>query len=268
MEFGGLDNGDRVMGFKVVIPARYASTRLPGKPLLKIAGKPMIQHVYECALNSGAERIIIATEDDRIAQAATSFSAEVCLTSADHQSGSERIAEVCRRYGWSKDTIVVNLQGDEPRMPAALLKQVAVDMEAHPAASVTTLAFPIKSRTALFDPHVVKVVTDSSGYALYFSRAPVPWHRDEFLHERSLLPADACYLRHIGLYAYRAGFLQQYVEWAPSWLERAESLEQLRVLWYGGRIHVSEALETPGHGVDTADDIRRMEAHFKGHKND
>lgn len=254
------------MSFKVVIPARYASTRLPGKPLLEIAGKPMIQHVYERAAGSGADQVIIATDDSRIAEAARSFSAEICITASHHNSGTERIAEVVRRYAWKEDTILVNLQGDEPCMPASLLAQVARDMGAHDLASVTTLAAPIISREALFDPHIVKVVTDALGYALYFSRAPVPWHRDEFVHGKSGLPGDARFLRHIGLYAYRAGFLEQYVDWPQSQLERAESLEQLRVLWHGNRIHVSEALEEPGHGVDTWDDIRLVEQQFRGEK--
>jgi len=256
------------MSFKVVIPARYASTRLPGKPLLQIAGKPMIQHVYEHAASSGADQVIIATDDDRIAETARSFSAEICITASHHNSGTERIAEVVRVYNWNEDAIVVNLQGDEPGMPASLLAQVAQDMDAHPDASVTTLASRIDSREHLFDPHIVKVVTDVAGYALYFSRAPVPWHRDEFLHGKGGLPADTQFLRHIGLYAYRAGFLQQYVDWPQSQLERAESLEQLRVLWHGHRIHVSEALKEPGHGVDTWDDIRRVEQQFRDEIND
>lgn len=256
------------MSFKVVIPARYASSRLPGKPLLKIAGKPMIQHVYERAVASGADQVIVATDDSRIADCASSFSAEVCITAGHHGSGTERIAEVVRQYAWKEDTIVVNLQGDEPRMPATLLAQVAQDMTAHAAASITTLAGRIISREQLFDPHIVKVVTDIAGYALYFSRAPLPWHRDEFLHEKDSLPEDTHFLRHIGLYAYRAGFLEQYVNWPQSQLERAESLEQLRVLWHGGRIHVSEALKEPGHGVDTQDDIRLVEQQFRNDKND
>jgi 3-deoxy-manno-octulosonate cytidylyltransferase (CMP-KDO synthetase) len=251
------------MNFKVVIPARYASTRLPGKPLLSIAGKPMIQHVYERAAGSGAEQVVIATDDDRIAAVARAFSAEVYVTSGQHNSGTERIAEVVRSYAWKQDTIVVNLQGDEPCMPAALLTQVAQDMNAHADASVTTLATRVDDRNRLFDPHIVKVVTDVAGYALYFSRAPIPWHRDEFAVGSPGLPVDTPFLRHIGLYSYRAGFLQQYVEWPRSLLEQAESLEQLRVLWHGHRIHVSEALREPGPGVDTWDDIRLVEQQIR-----
>jgi len=255
------------MSFKVVIPARYASTRLPGKPLLEIAGKPMIQHVYERAIESGADQVIIATDDDRIADAARSFSAEICTTSEHHSSGTERIAEVVRKYAWSGETIVVNLQGDEPRMPAELLAQVAKDMDTHPDASVTTWAAQISIREQLFDPHIVKVVTDAAGYALYFSRAPVPWHRDEFVRGKSGLPQDTPFQRHIGLYAYRSAFLQEYVDWPHSPLECAESLEQLRVLWHGRRIHVSEALREPGHGVDTRDDVCLIEQQFKDDNN-
>ncbi|HEB97743.1 MAG TPA: 3-deoxy-manno-octulosonate cytidylyltransferase [Sedimenticola thiotaurini] len=252
------------MGFKVVIPARYASTRLPGKPLLEIAGQPMIRHVHRRAVDSGAEEVVIATDDDRIATVARDFGADVCLTDAAHGSGTERIAEVVSRRGWGPDSIVVNLQGDEPTMPASLLRQVADDMATHERAQVTTLAAPIDDRDQLFDPHVVKVVTDRDGYALYFSRAPIPWHRDEFLVHQSHLPAGVPFWRHIGLYAYRAGFLQRYVAWPPSPLEQAESLEQLRVLWHGDPIHVSESEELPGHGVDTLADLERVVRQLAG----
>lgn len=248
------------MEFKVVIPARYASVRLPGKPLLKLAGKPMIEHVHARALESGASEVVIATDDGRIADAAAGFGAEVCMTRENHRSGSDRIAEVVEKMAWGKHDIVVNLQGDEPTMPAVLINQVASDMAAHEAAGVTTLCAPIQDKELLFDPHVVKVVTDSNGYALYFSRAPIPWHRDEFLDREKPLPTGTGFFRHIGLYAYRAGYLRQFVEWEHAPIEQAESLEQLRVLWHGGRIHVSQALVEPGHGVDTHDDLKRVEA--------
>ena len=248
-----------LLNFKVVIPARYASTRLPGKPLIEIAGKPMIQHVYERACESGAGEVVIATDDERIAARADAFGAEVCMTAASHHSGTDRIAEVVERKGWSVDDIVVNLQGDEPCMPSLLVTQVATDMDAHGRADMTTLSAPIIEREMLFDPHVVKVVTDLEGYALYFSRAPIPWHRDEFLSDEGPLPVGVGFARHIGLYAYRAGFLKQYVSWPPAPLEQAESLEQLRVLWHGGRIHVTAATAEPGHGVDTKEDLRRVE---------
>jgi len=246
--------------FKVVIPARYASARLPGKPLLKIAGRPMIEHVYRRAQASGAGEVVIATDDGRIADAAVRFGAQVCMTSESHRSGTDRIAEVADRLGWAKHTIVVNLQGDEPVMPPSLLGQVAADMARHEAAGVATLSAPITDREVLFDPHVVKVVIDIQGYALYFSRAPIPWHRDEFIAQDRPLPAGTGFARHIGLYAYRAGYLKQFVSWEHAPIERAESLEQLRVLWHGGKIHVSQAIEEPGHGVDTQDDLKRVAA--------
>jgi 3-deoxy-manno-octulosonate cytidylyltransferase (CMP-KDO synthetase) len=182
------------------------------------------------------------------------------MTSESHRSGSDRIAEVVDQLGWGKHTIVVNLQGDEPAMPPRLIDQVAADMAKHEAAGVTTLSTPITDRKLLFDPHVVKVVTDSLGYALYFSRAPIPWHRDEFVTEQRPLPGGTGFARHIGLYAYRAGYLKQFVSWEHAPIERAESLEQLRVLWHGGKIHVSQAVEEPGHGVDTQDDLKRVAA--------
>jgi len=246
------------MEFKIVIPARYASVRLPGKPLLEINGKPMLQHVYERARESSAREVVIATDDGRIADAASAFGAPLCMTSEAHRSGTDRIAEVVEQLGWAKNTIVVNLQGDEPSMPAALIDQVAADMAEHEAAGVATLSAPIRQRRQLFDPHVVKVVTDVNGYALYFSRAPIPWHRDEFLDDDAPLPVTAEFARHIGLYAYRAGYLQQFVAWEPAPIERAESLEQLRVLWHGGRIHVSRACQEPGQGVDTEADLRQV----------
>jgi 3-deoxy-manno-octulosonate cytidylyltransferase (CMP-KDO synthetase) len=243
------------MSFKVVIPARYASTRLPGKPLLGLAGKPMIQHVYERALASGADQVVVATDDDRIFTAVEAFGGAACMTSTEHLSGSDRVAEVVQLNGWSADTIVVNLQGDEPCMPAELIDQVAADMANHEIAMVTTLFAPISDRKMLFDPNVVKVVCDAEGYALYFSRAPMPWHRDEFSSSASTLPEDGNFSRHIGLYAFRAGSLAQFVKWPSAPIEVAESLEQLRILWHGGKIHLTEAKIEPGHGVDTADDL-------------
>ncbi len=246
------------MSFKVVIPARFASTRLPGKPLVEIGGKAMIHHVMERAGESRADEVVVATDDRRIAEAVEAVGGEVCMTRTDHKSGSDRIAEVVETLGWSDDTIVVNLQGDEPLMPAALIDQVGFDMASHTVAGMTTLASPIIHKETLFDPHVVKVVTDTEGYALYFSRAPIPWHRDEFVENNRPLPEDVQFLRHIGLYAYRAGYLEQFVRWPPAPLETAEALEQLRVLWHGDKIHVSLAAHEPGHGVDTPDDVERV----------
>jgi len=247
-------------GFKVVIPARYAATRLPGKPLLPIAGKPLIQHVWERAGESGAEGVVVATDDARIAETCRGFGADVAMTRSDHRSGSDRVAEVIAARGWPAEAIVVNLQGDEPAMPPALIDQVAGDLAEHEAAGMATLAYPIGDAETLFDPHVVKLVMDAAGYALYFSRAPIPWHRDELAGGRKSLPREAPLLRHIGLYAYRAGFLSRFVAWPPAPLELAESLEQLRVLWHGERIHVSLAAEEPGSGVDTSADLERARA--------
>lgn len=243
------------MDFKVVIPARYASTRLPGKPLLDIAGRPMLQHVFERVQLSGASEVIIATDDARIAAAASGFNAEVCMTSSEHRSGTERLGEVVGKTGWGDDTIVVNVQGDEPMLPAALVRQVADSLAGHADAMVATLAYPLAAQAEAADMNVVKVVLDRDGYALYFSRAPIPCHRDG--SDRDVVGLG---LRHIGLYAYRAGFLRRYGELEPSPLEAAEKLEQLRVLWHGMRIHVGIAAEMPGPGVDTAEDLERVAA--------
>jgi len=245
---------------RIVIPARYASTRLPGKPLLELAGKPMLQHVWERAGRAHALEVVVATDDERIARAADAFGARVCMTDPTHASGTERIAEVIEVMGWPDDEIVVNLQGDEPLMPPALLDQVARDLEHHEAADVATLATHLESPDQLFDPSVVKVVLDGKGYALYFSRAPVPWDRDAMAWgEAPTMETVRGHLRHIGLYAYRAGFVREYVKWRPSELERQEALEQLRVLWHGRRIHVSMAAEAPAAGVDTPEDLARVE---------
>lgn len=254
-------NNDSI-DFKVVIPARFASMRLPGKPLIEIAGKPMIQHVYERARESGAAEVLVATDDGRIAQTVERFGGVPYLTRADHQSGSDRIAEVVSAQRWPDDAIVVNLQGDEPCMPPGLIDQVAEDMASHASADVTTLGAAVSERNVLFDPHVVKVVANQEGFALYFSRAPIPWHRNEFVAHAESLPQGVGFQRHIGLYSYRAGFLKKFVALDPAPLEIAESLEQLRVLWYGGRIHVSQATVDPGHGVDTPDDVKRVERYF------
>ena len=243
------------MSFVVIIPARYASTRLPGKPLADIHGKPMVQHVVEKALLSGAERVIVATDDERVRQALAPTGVEVCMTSPDHQSGTERLAEVCRHYGFAAETIVVNVQGDEPLIPPAIIRQVA-DNLAGASAPMATLSVPIHAAAEVFNPNAVKVVTDKDGYALYFSRAPIPWERDRFAASREAI--GPWFQRHIGIYAYRAGFIERYVSWAPSQLEQVEALEQLRVLWYGEKIHVAEAIEAPPVGVDTPDDLETV----------
>jgi len=250
------------VGFTIVIPARFASTRFPGKLLQPLAGKAVIQHVFECAQQSGAGRIIIATDDERIQQAAAGFDAEVCMTSAQHQSGTERIHEVITRLKLANDEIIVNYQGDEPLMPAACLNQVA-SLLAQGGAEMATLSTPIVHDEDIFDSNIVKVATDKNGLALYFSRAPIPWQRGAFETRQLTASNDFSWQRHIGLYAYRAGYLVKYIALAPSPLEKIESLEQLRVLWHGGRIIVGEAVEVPGPGIDTPEDLSRAEQLLK-----
>lgn len=244
--------------FTVVIPARYASTRLPGKPLQDIAGKPMVQHVWEQACKSSAAQVVVATDDVRIVEACQGFGAQVILTRVDHNSGTDRLAEVSAALGLAADAIVVNVQGDEPLVPPAIIDQVAANLAGNPQAAIATLAEPISDVAALFNPNVVKVASDLNGLALTFSRAPLPWARDAFAADRDALPAGVPYRRHIGIYAYRAGFLQDFVAWGPCWLENTECLEQLRALWHGVRIHVADALEAPSAGVDTQEDLDRV----------
>ena len=242
------------MSFKIVIPARYASSRLPGKPLLDIAGKPMIQHVFERACESRASSVIIATDDERIEKAARAFGADVCMTSSQHRSGTDRLAEVAVQRCFNDEDIVINVQGDEPCLPAVLIDQVATDLAEHPAADMASLFAQIQQEKQVFDPNVVKVVMDGQGYALYFSRAPIPWMRDHF-NQQSNLPPELPHYRHIGLYGYRSAFLKHYAEMTPCLLEREESLEQLRVLFHGKKIHMTEASVDAGHGVDTEADL-------------
>jgi len=244
--------------FKVVIPARYASSRLPGKPLLDIAGLPMIQHVYNKAILSGADEVVIATDDVRIEKACASFSASTCMTDLNHTSGTDRIAEVLKKMKWSDETIIVNVQGDEPLIPPTLIKQVAEDLANHSQASIATLCTPIHTSAELLDPHVVKVIADKKGNALYFSRAPIPWDRDAFEISTETLPLGSEHYRHIGLYAYRAAFIREYNNMQACYVEKTESLEQLRALWNGYSIHVSVTETPPGHGVDTQEDLARV----------
>jgi 3-deoxy-manno-octulosonate cytidylyltransferase (CMP-KDO synthetase) len=243
------------MSFVVIIPARYASTRLPGKPLQDINGKPMIVHVLERARESGAARIIVATDHDEVARAVEAAGGEVCMTRADHQSGTERLAEVIEKCGFSDDTAIVNVQGDEPMIPPVIIRQVAENLK-NSHAGMATLAVPIHSAEEAFNPNAVKVVMDAEGYALYFSRATIPWDRDRFAESREAI-GDTL-LRHIGIYGYRAGFIRRYVSWPASPLEQIEMLEQLRVLWYGEKIHVAVAQQVPGTGVDTPEDLARV----------
>lgn len=237
--------------FRIVIPARYASTRLPGKALLLLVGKPMLQWVFERASASAAQEVIVATDDARIAEAARKFNAPVESTDTAHASGTDRIAEVARRRGWKSDAIVVNVQGDEPLIAPASIDQVAAVLEACPDAGIATLATPILSAEELQDPNVVKVVADPSGRALYFSRAPIPWNRDE--------PGNgAGARRHIGIYAYRVGALLHLAALPPGKLESVEKLEQLRALTCGIEIRVAEALGPVGQDVNTAEDLERV----------
>lgn len=238
----------------LVIPSRFASTRLPGKPLRLIVGKPMIQHVYERAVESNFETIIIATEDQKIQSCCEDFGATVCMTSDQHETGSDRLAEVAKIYGWSDDTIVVNLQGDEPLTPIANLYQVATNLAHNPDASMATLATPIRDAKQIADPNIVKVVMDKNGMALYFSRAPIPFQRDAGEFESS----DYA-LRHIGIYAYRVSYLKDFATRETCQLENLEKLEQLRAMWHGARLHVEIAAEVPGHGVDTEEDLLAVE---------
>lgn len=245
----------------VIIPARYASTRLPGKPLLDIAGKPLIQRVYECARASGIPDVTVATDDDRIAACVREFGGQVCLTSDRHQSGTDRIAEAIAKLGLPDDEIVINLQGDEPRMPPALLRQVADRLAACADAVMATARHALADYDSFTNPNVTKVVCDTEGYALYFSRAPIPWPRDTMSLARTARPKLLAH-RHIGLYAYRAGFVREYAQWPVCALEALEALEQLRVLWAGRRIAVVEADVEPGPGVDTPADLEAARAHF------
>ncbi|MFT6122093.1 MAG: 3-deoxy-manno-octulosonate cytidylyltransferase (CMP-KDO synthetase) [Oleiphilaceae bacterium] len=246
------------MSFIVVIPARYASTRLPGKPLLDIAGKPMVQHVYEQARKSQAKRVVIATDDQRIFDVAESFGAEVIMTSSDHPSGTDRLEEVVRKLALQEGEHVVNVQGDEPLIPPELINQVAQNLTLNPSAGISTLCEQIDQVDLVFNPNVVKVVFDHQGFANYFSRAPIPWARESFGDEVTSLPLDAQYFRHIGIYAYKVSFLKNYVTWLPSMTEKIECLEQLRALANGVGIHVELASVSPQAGVDTQADLERL----------
>ena len=245
--------------FTVIIPARHASTRLPGKPLLPIAGKPMLQHVHERALESGAGEVIVATDDERIRRAAEAFGAVVCMTSAAHGSGSERVAEVARLREMPAGAVVVNLQGDEPLMPGALIDQCA-SLLAAGGADIATLASPFTARRDFEDPNTVKALVDEHGLAIYFSRAPLPFAREPENAERALNAA----LQHHGIYAWRADVLQAFVAAPRSALEECEQLEQLRALSMGLRIRVGIPARRPGPGVDTEADLARVESLLTG----
>ena len=248
------------MSYTVIIPARFASSRLPGKPLLDIAGKPMIQHVWERALESDASRVVIATEDQRVFDACKGFGADVVMTLVSHESGTDRLQEVVSKLQLGDDEIVVNVQGDEPLIPRAAIAQVAANLAANSAAGIATLGETVTDIEVVFNPNAVKAVADKQGYALYFSRAPIPWCRDEWAGDELNLPVQAPFLRHIGIYAYRVGFLHEFVRWPMGVLERFEKLEQLRAMENGVRIHIAPAcVEIPG-GVDTEADLQTVRA--------
>jgi 3-deoxy-manno-octulosonate cytidylyltransferase (CMP-KDO synthetase) len=255
--------------FVAVIPARLASTRLPNKPLADIGGKPMVVRVAERARLSGAQQVLIATDSQRVVDVANEHGIEVLLTRADHPNGTDRLAEVATHFGWSDDTIVVNVQGDEPLIDPQLVRDVAAHLAAHPSCAIATAAHPIHDPADVFSPNVVKVVLDAKSVALYFSRAPIPWSRDAWqaqwpdvgaLSARPAVPPNV--LRHIGLYAYRAKFLRVYPTLAQAPIEEAEALEQLRALWHGERIAVLVTNDAPPPGVDTPADLARVQALF------
>ncbi|NOQ14440.1 MAG: 3-deoxy-manno-octulosonate cytidylyltransferase [Methyloprofundus sp.] len=248
--------------FKVVIPARYGSSRLPGKPLLNIAGKPMVLHVCDRAKEAGATQVVVATDDVRILDAVNSYGFDVVMTSPTHASGTERLAEVAENFQWNNEDIIVNLQGDEPLIPAEYIALVANALALQTVAGIATLAAEISETEEIFNPNVVKVVLDKHHYALYFSRAAIPWNRDEFQRPENVSATVGSYLRHVGMYAYRVSFLQRYVQWEVSALEKIEMLEQLRILWQGEKILVTKVAQTPEAGVDTPEDLLRVERYL------
>jgi 3-deoxy-manno-octulosonate cytidylyltransferase (CMP-KDO synthetase) len=247
----------------VLIPARMQSSRLPNKPLADIAGKPMIWHVWQRALAANVSRVVVATDSQRIVDVMSALGAEVVMTSDKHLSGTERLAEASAILGLSNDTPVVNVQGDEPLIASAVIDQIATLLLDNPQASMATLWEPITDAVHLMNPNMVKVVTDQQGYALAFSRSPIPWHRDLFgsqLHADTPMPEGVPFCRHLGIYAYKAGFLRQYAQWPSCEMERVEALEQLRILWNGHKIILDRACAPTHAGVDTPEDLARVRA--------
>ncbi len=252
------------MEFKVVIPARFGSTRLPGKVLRNLKGRPMIEYVYRVAVASGASQVVVATDDQRVATAVKLFGGEVHITDASHTSGTDRANQVATELQWPDDSIVVNLQGDEPLMPASLVAQAARELSEHTQAHISTVAGSFDSLDEWRDPNVVKVLRDAEGFAIYFSRAPIPWDRDGFAQASPRLPVELAW-RHIGLYAYRVSVLRRFASLEATGIEKTESLEQLRAQYHGMRIYVGIAKERPGPGVDTEKDLERVEALLGNH---
>lgn len=253
---------DCVVPFRIVIPARYASTRLPGKPLADIAGKPMVVRVCEAAQKSGALDVIVATDDLRVKSHVRAHGHAAMLTREDHPSGTDRIAEVAERMGWGEGEIVVNVQGDEPLIDPGLVTAVAAALAGDREAAIATAAHPIENADDFFNPNVVKVAVTANQRALYFSRAPIPWHRDGFAVQRTAIPDGFAPLRHIGVYAYRVDFLRRYGTLTPAPMEQWEALEQLRALWHGFPVRVIECPHAPAPGVDTAEDLARVQSIF------
>ena len=247
------------MSFKVVIPARYASSRLPGKSLLDIAGKPMVVWVAEQAAESGADAVVVATDHSAIADAVKQYGFNAVMTREDHVSGTDRIAEVVQQMGWEDETIVVNVQGDEPLIDPRLIQEVAQNLAQHPEAAIATACHSIHDTASMLNPNIVKVVMDIGGHALYFSRAPIPYARDAFQANQDI-PADMPVYRHIGIYAYRASFLKAYAGLAVAAIEKFEALEQLRALWHGYKISVAITQYAPAAGVDTDEDLAQVRA--------
>ena len=249
--------------FHIIIPARFGSSRLPGKPLMDIGGKPMIQHVVERSWTSGAKSVVVATDDTRISDVVAGFGGESVITSREHESGSDRISEAATLQGLDRDAIVINVQGDEPDMPAALIRQVARTLYEDPDASMSTASAELDDESQVLDPAVVKVVVDRNQYAMYFSRAAIPWVRDD---GSSSISSDASRFvrRHLGIYAYRVGYLCDFARRSPCQLEELEKLEQLRALWAGDRIKCVHAIEAPGPGIDTWEDLERIRKRYSG----
>lgn len=251
------------MPFSVVIPARYASSRFPGKPLADIAGKPMVVRVASQAIKSGAREVIVATDHPEIARVVKAHGFEVMMTRLDHATGTDRLAEVAAKRRFGVRHVVVNVQGDEPLIPPALIRSVAASLTAHPSAAIATACYPIKTAAEFANSNVVKVVLDKAGYALYFSRAPIPYARDAFANGIHQLPPDLPAYRHLGIYAYRCGFLNIFNKMRPVFIEKFEALEQLRAMAYGHRISVAITRSAPHPGVDTPADLARILGHYQ-----
>ncbi|HEY3300660.1 MAG TPA: 3-deoxy-manno-octulosonate cytidylyltransferase [Methylophilaceae bacterium] len=250
------------MSFKIVIPARYGSSRLPAKPLLDIAGAPMVIRVVEQAIKSGADEIVVATDHIEILEVVQGLGYQAMMTRQDHASGTDRIAEVAQALGWAKDEIVVNVQGDEPLIEPALIRDVAQNLASHPQAAIATACHTIHDKQAMFNPNIVKVVFDKHGYAMYFSRAPIPYARDAFASQQDI-PEHMVVHRHIGIYAYKVDFLNAYSGLPQSAIEQYEALEQLRALWHGYKISVFEADSAPATGVDTEADLATVRSLYQ-----